>query len=107
MEARFGPPGSGDRQLTVGGRRYTLAEVMTRLGLGFEECRALDGRTLDPARFMVRYYDAQEQWVVAYEFDTAFRYLGETRVHVAEWVGEDGLALGGIPDAIETLWTSH
>jgi hypothetical protein len=89
MEARFGRPGSGARRLTVAGQVYTLAEAMTRLGIAFDGCRTIDGFALGPARFALRYYDPEEQRLVAYEFDAEFRYLGELRVHVAEWIGED------------------
>lgn len=106
FEARFGLLGQGARQLTIAGRRYELAEVMTRLGIGFEGCRPLDGFALGPTHFAVRYYDADEQWVVAYEFDGEFRYLAETRVHVAEWVGEDALALGFTSEELDGRWTS-
>ena len=39
-------------------------------------------------------YDAEEQRIVAYEFDAGFRYLAETRVHVAEWIGDEALQEG-------------
>jgi hypothetical protein len=88
MEARFGRPGSGARRLTIAGRVYTLAEAMARLGIGFDGCRTIDGLVLGPAHFALRYYDPEEQRLVAYEFDAEFRYLGELRVHVAEWIGD-------------------
>src|SRR5229473_1417303 len=40
-------------------------------------------------RFVVRYYDGEDQRIVAHEFDAGFRFLGEIRAHVAEWIGED------------------
>jgi hypothetical protein len=89
MEARFGRPGSGARRLTIAGEDCTLAEAMARLGIGFDGCRTIDGFALGPAHFALRYYDPEEQRLVAYEFDAEFRYLGELRVHVAEWLGED------------------
>ncbi|MGH7321912.1 MAG: hypothetical protein ACRELA_20130 [Candidatus Rokuibacteriota bacterium] len=106
MEARFGAPGSGGRRLTVAGQTYTLAELMARLGVAFDGCRAIDGLELGPAHFVVRYYDPEEQRIVAYEFDGEFRYLAETRVHIAEWVGEDRLAPGGVPEEVFAPWTS-
>ncbi len=102
MESRFGRPGSGARRLTVAGRGYTLREAMVRLGLGFEGCRTIDGFELAPGRFAVRYYDPEDQRIVACEFDAEFRYLGELRVHVAEWVGEDALQ-----EAPGWNWTSR
>jgi hypothetical protein len=96
MEARFGPLGSGARRLTVGGRPSRLGELLERLGLGFEGCRAIDGFELPAGRFAVRYYDPEEQRVVAVEFDAALRYQGEMRVDVAEWVGLAALATGAL-----------
>jgi len=108
MEARFGPPGTGRRELRIAGQPYTVAEVMARLGLAVEGCRTIDGLELSPTHFVVRYYDAEEQRVVAYEFDAQFRYLGETRVHVAEWVAEDALGAASAWPEQESLppWTS-
>ncbi len=105
MEARFGPPGSGARHLTVAGRAYTLADVMGRLGIAFEGCRTIDGFALGPTHFAVRYDDADEQRIVAYEFDAEFRYVAETRAHIAEWVGDAALALGETPGE-EDRWSS-
>jgi hypothetical protein len=36
----------------------------------------------------VRYLDAQDQRVVALEFDASFHSLAETRAHIAEWEGD-------------------
>jgi hypothetical protein len=107
MDARFGPPGSGPREVRIGGQRYTPDELLARLGLAFEGCRALDAFQLGPSRYAVRYYDAEEQWVVACEFDGAFRYLGELRAHVAEWVGERGLRPGGLAEEPLPPWISR
>jgi hypothetical protein len=91
MESRFGRLGSGTRRLTVGGTDYALPELMARLGVAFEGCRSIDGFALEAGRFAVRFYDADEERIVAYEFDGEFRYLTEMRVHVAEWVGDAAL----------------
>jgi hypothetical protein len=88
MDSRFGRLGSGARRLAVRGTDYGLPELMARLGIGFEGCRSIDGFALGGERFAVRFLDADEQQVVAYEFDAEFRYLSELRVHVAEWVGD-------------------
>ena len=105
METRFGPLGGGARELTVAGRAYRLPELLDRLGLGFEGCRTIDGFALGADHFAVRYYDPEEQRVVVYEFDAALRHRRETRVHVAEWIGEEGLALGAVPGEGEGAWT--
>lgn len=89
FEARFGALGTGSRRLTVGDQAFTLAELMERLGLAAEGCRSIDARQLGADRFVIRFLDAEEQRVVAYEFDSRFRYLAETRIHVAEWIGDD------------------
>jgi len=89
FEARFGALGTGSRRLTVGDQALTLAELMERLGLAAEGCRSIDARQIEAERFVIRFLDFEEQRVVAYEFDRQFRYLDETRVHIAEWIGED------------------
>jgi hypothetical protein len=107
MEARFGPPGAGRRELRIGRTVYGLAEAMVRLGIDFEGCRTIDGFELGHGHFAVRYYDPDERRVVVYEFDDRFRYLGETRVDIAEWAewtGEDALALDG-PAGSGPPWT--
>jgi len=88
MEARLGALGTGRRSLVVGARVYTLSELLDTLGLGFEGCRAIDALELGEGQFAVRYYDPEEQRVVAVEFDGGFRYLRESRVPAAEWAGE-------------------
>ena len=40
-------------------------------------------------RYAVRYYDGQDQRVVAHEFDGDLKFVDETRAHVAEWIGEE------------------
>lgn len=74
----------------MGEQAFTLRELMERLGLAVEGCRSIDARALGADRFVIRFLDAEEQRIVAYEFDGGFRYLAETRVHVAEWIGDDG-----------------
>ena len=110
MDRRFGPLGCGVRHLVVGDRGYTLREVMVRLDLAFEGCRTIDGFHMGPTHFAIRYYDPEDQRIVAYEFDREFRYLAEMRVHIAEWIGEEALAPGHVwpPGAMEDdfPWTS-
>lgn len=89
FEARFGPLGAGSRTLRINDAAFTLVELMERLGLAHQDCRSIDAFQRSGDRFVIRYLDAAEERIVAYEFDPAFRYLGETRVHVAEWIGEE------------------
>ncbi len=89
IESRCGPLGSGGQTLTIGGVDYTLTDLMARMGLNFEDSRTIDVLTLSDGRYVVRYYDGEDQRVVAHEFDADFRFLGETRAHIAEWIGEE------------------
>ena len=59
------------------------------MGLDFDDTRVIDVLTLLEGRYAIRYYDAQDQRVVAQEFDANFRLLRETRAHIAEWLGEE------------------
>lgn len=91
FEGRFGRLGTGARVLRVNDASLTLSELMERLGLAADGCRSIDAREVAVDRFVIRYLDADDQRIVAYEFDPGFRYLGETRVHVAEWIGDGNL----------------
>ena len=89
MESRYGPLGSGEQRLTIEGASYELAELMSQMGLKFDDSRAIDVLTLLEGHYLIRYYDAQDQRVVAQEFDANFHLLRETRAHSAEWLGEE------------------
>ncbi len=89
IEIRYGPLGSGEQSLTIAGVAYTLAELMLRMGLNFEDSRPIDVLTLPEGRYVLRYYDGQDQRVVGQEFEADFHLLGETRAHIAEWLGEE------------------
>ncbi len=89
MERRYGLLGSGTQILTLDGVDYTLDELLFHMGLNFDDSRGIDVVGVSAAHYAVRYYDGQDQRVVAHEFDASFRFLGETRAHIAEWIGED------------------
>lgn len=88
-EQRYGVLGSGPREIVIGGVLYDLPALMTVLGLAFEDITPIDVQMLGVEHYVVRYYDAEEHRLVAYEFDAAFHYLGERRVHIAEWIGDE------------------
>ncbi|HJY88602.1 MAG TPA: hypothetical protein VKE24_17345 [Candidatus Acidoferrales bacterium] len=88
MESRYGPLGSGEQALTVAGVSYTLVELMSQMGLHFDDRWAIDALVLSNGNYGIRYFDTQDQRVVAQEFDAEFHLLSETRAHVAEWEGE-------------------
>ena len=89
MESRYGLLGSGTQILTIDAVDYTPAELLFHMGLNFDDSRGIDLVVVSAGHYAVRYYDGQDQRVVAHEFDASFRFLGETRAHIAEWIGED------------------
>jgi hypothetical protein len=88
MEARFGPLGCGEQRLRLEGAEYDVTALLAQLGLEFDDAKPIDALAVD-GHFVVRYFDAQDARVVAYEFDNHFHMLGEIRAHIAEWIGED------------------
>ncbi len=92
MESRYGPLGSGAGSLTIGGVVYTVSDLLVRMSLNFDDSRAIDALELPDGRYVFRYYDGQDQRVVALEFDADFRCLGEVRARFPEATGEDSYA---------------
>ena len=89
METRYGPLGSGAQHLVINGEIYSVPELLHCMGLDFEDSRAIDALTIADGIFVVRYYDGQDQRIVAHEFDSAFHFVHELRAHIAEWIGEN------------------
>ena len=89
IESRFGPLGKGAKHLLINEAEYDLAALMFRMDLQLEDVRVFDAVQVAEGHYVVRYYDGQDQRVVAHEFDAEFPFLGETRGHIAEWIGED------------------
>ena len=89
FESRYGPLGKGGQSLTIRGVEYSLPELRMRLGLDFGDSCAIDALTLAEGHYAVRYFDAEDQRAVAHEFDADWRFLGERRAHIAEWIGEE------------------
>lgn len=89
LESRHGLLGSGMQILALDSADYTLAELLFHMGLNFDDNRGIDVVVVSAGHYAIRYYDGQDQRVVAHEFDANFRFLGETRAHIAEWIGED------------------
>lgn len=88
MEKRYGPLGEGRLDLTINGKGYDLYAVMEILGLAFEDIRPIDAHVIGDSLYAVRYFDSEERCIVAYEFDADFRRVGETIVHIEEWMGD-------------------
>ena len=89
IESRYGALGSGSRTVTIKGDVYSVSDLLVQMALNFDDSRAIDALTLPDGRYVFRYYDGQDQRIVAHEFDSDLRFVGEIRAHVAEWIGED------------------
>lgn len=79
IESRYGPLGSGAQSLKIRDAVYSVSELLVRMALNFDDSRAIDARELSEGRFVFRYYDGQDQRVVALEFDADFHCLSEVR----------------------------
>ena len=89
IENRVGKLGSGHDSVVIGEAEYDLETLLARLDLAFEDSWPIDIQVVAEGHFCVRYYDGQDQRVVAHEFDASFTFVAETRAHVAEWIGDD------------------
>ena len=89
IESRFGPLGSGKHALSIRGETLDAGELLHRMGLDFDDAKPIDLICVAENRYAVRYYDGQDQRVVAHEFDGDLKFVEETRAHVAEWIGEE------------------
>jgi hypothetical protein len=89
IESRYGPLGSGEQTLTIRDVVYSISDLLTRMGLNFDDSRAIDAKALADGRFVFRYYDGQDQRVVALEFDADFRSLSELRAQFPEYRGDE------------------
>ena len=88
IESRYGPLGSGAQTLSVKDVVYSVSDLLVRMGLNFDDSRAIDAMELPDGRYVFRYYDGQDQRVVALEFDADFRPLSEVRAQYPEWIGD-------------------
>ena len=98
FERRYGPLGSGASSLVIGDVTHELADVMHRLGFGFEGIRIIDAPAVGAGRYAIRFFDGEERRIVCLEFGADLNYIAEHRVHIAEWLGEA---------YFETEWEVH
>jgi len=89
IESRFGKLGSGRDSVVIGDEEYDLSTLLARMDLNFEDSWPSDVQVVSEGHFCVRYYDGQDQRIVAHEFDASFVFIAETRGHIAEWIGEE------------------
>jgi hypothetical protein len=92
IESRYGPLGCGGQTLTIKDVVYSVSDLLVRMGLNFDDSRPIDALALPDGRYVFRYYDGQDQRVVAVEFDADFRCLGEVRARFPETIGEEDYA---------------
>ncbi|MGD0468337.1 MAG: hypothetical protein ABSA54_08180 [Terriglobales bacterium] len=89
IENRFGKLGSGHDSVVIGDEEYDLQTLLARMDLAFEDAWPIDVQVVSEGHFCVRYYDGQDQRIVAHEFDASFVFVAETRGHIAEWIGDE------------------
>ncbi|MGZ5440094.1 MAG: hypothetical protein ACXWFJ_09590 [Candidatus Aminicenantales bacterium] len=75
--------------MTIKSVVYSVPDLLISMALNFDDSRAIDALVLPNGRFVFRYYDGQDQRVVALEFDVDFQPLGEVRVYFPEWDGDE------------------
>src|SRR5260370_17759173 len=89
IENRFGKLGSGQDSIVIWDEEYDLPTLLAHMDLAFEDSWPIDIQALSENRFCVRYYDGQDQRIVAHEFDASFVFIAETRAHISQCIGEE------------------
>jgi hypothetical protein len=89
IESRYGPLGSGAQSLKIKDAIYSVSDLLVRMGLNFDDSRPIDALELPDGRYVFRYYDGQDQRVVALEFDADFHFLGEVRAQFPQFIGDE------------------
>ncbi len=89
LEEIYGALGTGSQTVTLRGVTYPVSELLSLMDLNFDDSRAIDAIALPDGRWLFRYYDGQDQRVVALELDAGFRCLGEVRAKLPGWGDED------------------
>jgi hypothetical protein len=88
FEQRYGQLWSGASSLSIGGVNYELAEVMHKIGFGFDGLRLIDAPRVEAGRYAIRFFDGEARQIVSLEVDANLALLEEHRVHIAEWLGD-------------------
>lgn len=89
IERRYGPLGCGARAVTIHAVAYSIDDLLVRMGVNFDDSRAIDVMPFGDDRYVFRYYDGQDQRVVAVEFDDQLRTIAEIRAYFPESTGDD------------------
>lgn len=74
--------------IRVGEVDLGLKQVLARWMMDVPEVWTLDGGKLADDRYWIRFLDADDRYVVVFEFDGKFDILAEMRVDSMAWEGE-------------------
>ncbi|MGE5698450.1 MAG: hypothetical protein ACM31N_00040 [Deltaproteobacteria bacterium] len=88
MVERYGEIREEARTLAVRGVEYRFKEILARWMMDVPEIWTLDGGELGEDRYWIRFLDADDRYVVVFEFDGGFDILAEMRVDSMAWEGE-------------------
>ncbi|MBI5574870.1 MAG: hypothetical protein HY896_00730 [Deltaproteobacteria bacterium] len=88
MEERYGAIREGAGTVAVRGKEYSVKQVLAQWMMDVPELWTLDAGELGDDRYWVRVLDADDRYVVVFEFDGNFDIVGEMRVDSLAWEGE-------------------
>ncbi|MFB3916623.1 MAG: hypothetical protein ACE14M_07840 [Terriglobales bacterium] len=96
---RYAPLAKGVQTMMIGDGEYDIPALLVRLDLALDDVRTFDMIKVNENYFVLRYYDGQDQRVVAHEFDASFNFIVEYRAHISAWIGEDAYfdSMKGVP----------
>jgi len=96
---RYAPLGKGLKIVMIGDGEYDLPTLLARMDLALDDLRTFDAIKVNENHYILRYYDGQDQRVVAHEFDANFNFIVEHRAHIADWIGEEAYfdSMKGVP----------
>jgi hypothetical protein len=86
---KYGEFGSGGRVLFIDDKPISIKRVMRRLDLLREDIGPVDCGAVADERYFVRFIDLDDRTIAVFEFDPAYRIVGEVRSDLMEWMGDD------------------
>lgn len=96
---RYAPLAKGAQMVMIGDAEYDISMLLARMDLALDDVRTFDVIKVNENLFVLRYYDGQDQRVVAHEFDASFHFIVEHRAHITAWIGEEAYfdSMKGVP----------
>ena len=88
MVEKYGEIREGAGTIAVRGVEYRFKQVLARWMMDVPEVWTLDGGELGDDRYWIRFLDADDRYIVVFEFDGKFDILAEMRVDSMAWEGE-------------------